>query len=432
MKGITLIVLAAGEGKRFSPFTTSKALVPFFGLPLFAHVVDQLPKDITNMIIVTNPQNDYIIRSFHFPIPTSTVIQQEPMGMGDAVLRCRSAINGPILIVNVDDIVDPGLFGEVLNVAKKEDLPGAIAGFKTHEYKDYGYLDIRNNTVVGIIEKPGEGKTPSPYINVVVHYIEDGPGFIAVLAQTKSARDDIYEQAMTTFLQRHPFAFVPYEGPLGTLKYPWNTLDVMDLLLTDLTSYKGKNVTIKSGVILEGPVFIEDNVKIFEHTKIVGPCYIGKNTIIGNNCIIRASHIGADCVVGYDTDITRSYIGDGCWFHSNYVGDSVLEGNVSMGGGARLANLRLDDGLIFSEVGKKKVSTGRTKFGAAIAKGVRIGINASIMPGVKIGKNSFIGAGVVLDRDIPEDSFCLLKPGYSITKNKKTAPTTRDEFKKKI
>ena len=41
-------------------------------------------------------------------------------------------------------------------------------------------------------------------------------------------------------------------------------------------------------------------------------------------------------MTGFNTDITRSYIGDNCWFHSNYIGDSVLEGNVSMGSGAAI------------------------------------------------------------------------------------------------
>ena len=66
-------------------------------------------------------------------------------------------------------------------------------------------------------------------------------------------------------------------------------------------------------------MYLGDNVKIFENSKIVGPCYIGDNTVIGNNNIIRQSQIGSGCVTGFNTDITRSYIGDNCWFHSNYI-----------------------------------------------------------------------------------------------------------------
>jgi bifunctional UDP-N-acetylglucosamine pyrophosphorylase/glucosamine-1-phosphate N-acetyltransferase len=419
MKNITLIVLAGGEGKRFWPFTTSKALFPFFGMPLFAHTIADAR--VAKMIIVTNPKNDEAIRSYHFPIPTSTVIQKEARGMADAMLACRGVIkNSSIIVLNVDDVVDSAL---LLEISKTSSF-GAIPGWKVPKYGPFGYLSLFEDRVTGIVEKPDVGKEPSSYANIVCHYIADGSEFISELSKTKSATDDVYEKALTALMVREQFAFVPYEGPFAQLKHPWHVLDVMRTLFGEMESHKGKNIVIKSNVVIEGQVYIGDNVKIFENTKIVGPVFIGKNTIIGNNCIIRGSHIGADCVVGFNCDITRSYIGDNCWFHSNYIGDSVLEKNISMGSGAVLANLRLDDGKISS--------TGLHKLGAMIGCGVRIGVNASIMPGIKIGKNSFVGSGVVLDKDLPENSFCALKPGYTVTKNTKNASSSRDAFKKNI
>ncbi|MFZ5845536.1 MAG: sugar O-acetyltransferase, partial [Patescibacteria group bacterium] len=61
------------------------------------------------------------------------------------------------------------------------------------------------------------------------------------------------------------------------------------------------------------------------------------------------------------------------------------------------------------------------------------GVNASVMPGVKIGANSFVGAGVVLDGDLPADSFCVTKKAYWVSKNKYHATTNiRAEFKKQL
>ncbi len=421
MKNITLIVLAAGEGKRFWPFHTSKALFPFFGLPMFAHTIADVPKEISRMIIVTSPENDASIRSHEFPIPTSTAVQKEPKGMADAVLSCRDVItDSPIVIVNVDDVLDTDLLFEII----KTDAGGAIPGWKTPKHGPFGYLSLSGGRVMGIVEKPEPGMEPSPYVNVVCHYIKNGKEFLDVLGKTKSTSDDVYEKALTTLMQSHPFIFVPYDGAMSVLKYPWHVLTVMQTLFEGMERHKGKNVTIKSNVVIEGEVYIEDNVKIFENTKLVGPCYIGANTIIGNNTIIRESHIGANSVIGFNCDVTRSYIGENCWLHSNYIGDSVLEGNISMGAGAKLANLRLDDEEI--------KETGRNKLGAMIGTDVRIGVNASIMPGVKIGRNTFVGSGVILDKDLPEDSFCMMKPGYTIAKNRKRAPSSREAFKKKI
>ena len=103
-----------------------------------------------------------------------------------------------------------------------------------------------------------------------------------------------------------------------------------------------------------------------------------------------------------------------------------------MGSGSVLANLRLDEGNIYSSVAGGKHNTYRTKLGAMIARDVRIGVNASIMPGIKIGTNSCVGAGVVLDTDVPADSFCVGTRGYTITKNIKKISDDRATYKAKL
>jgi bifunctional UDP-N-acetylglucosamine pyrophosphorylase/glucosamine-1-phosphate N-acetyltransferase len=207
---------------------------------------------------------------------------------------------------------------------------------------------------------------------------------------------------------------------------------MMDVFLSTITKKNiHKSVVIKDHVTIEGPVLIEEGVKIFEGSKIVGPVYIGKHTIVGNNNIIRSSMIGSDCVTGFNTDITRSYIGNNCWFHSNYVGDSILGDDISLGSGAVFANLRLDDGEISSIVKKEKISTGKNKLGAMIGSHVRIGVNASIMPGIKIGSGSFIGSGVILDKDIEDKQFCVGTPSsYTVKANTAVPAASREAFRK--
>ena len=85
-------------------------------------------------------------------------------------------------------------------------------------------------------------------------------------------------------------------------------------------------------------------------------------------------------------------------------------------------------------VKEKKMTTGRVKLGAMIGKDVRIGINVSIMPGIKIGTHSFIGSGIILDKDIPNDSFCIAQASsFEVKKNIKTLDaTSREQFKKAL
>lgn len=433
-KDIVAVVLAGGRGKRMWPLHTYKSMVPFMGIRLLAHTLRRLGEaGFEQIVVISNFEDKKTVQSIHIPHGSITVVvQEQPRGMADALLCARREIeNKPCLIINAEDVVDVTLYKTILDEAKRG--TAFVVGKKVREYRDVGYLRLEKDRLVQVVEKPGKGNEPSDLVNLVFHFFPDVSQFLALLSQTTSDRDDVYEKALSSYMTNIVTHVISYDGVWRPLKYPWHTLDIMAELVKTVKSHRGKNVVLKPHVSIEGEVYIGDNVQIFENTKIVGPCYIGSNTIIGNNNIIRHSHIGSGCVTGFNTDITRSYIGDGCWFHSNYIGDSVLEGNVSMGSGAVLANLRLDEGEIFSVVKNEKIPTGRTKLGAIIGRNVRIGVNASIMPGVKIGSNSSIGAGLVIDQDIPDQSFCFGTSTLTVTPNKfDNTSLSHDELKKTL
>lgn len=431
------VVLAAGSGTRFFPFTTSKTLFPFFGKPLFDYsVLNFLPPEVDRVVIISNTANQKALQSISLPKPTTIVIQREPLGMADALLSASGELkDARLLVVIADDVVGVSASKDVMKLAANPDVFGVLPGYHAKEYFPGGYFKMDGDRILGIIEKPRKEDVPSPYVAISGQYFRDGNAFLAELRVATSDADDVYERSITTLALRQKLVVSPYDGLFASLKYPWQVLDVMEMLFeTGLGSVKSRSPKTKANVVIEGNVVFGVNVRIFENTKIVGPCYIGDNTIIGNNNIIRGSMIGANCVTGFNTDITRSYVGDGCWFHSNYIGDSVLEGNVSMGSGAVLANLRLDDGEIFSSVKGVRVGTARKKLGGMIGAGVRIGVNASIMPGVKIGTSSFIGSGVVLDRDVAQGSFVSLQNNaYTVGENSATGTTaSREEFKSRL
>lgn len=412
------VVLAGGEGKRFWPIRTSKSMVQFLGEPLLVHNLKRLKQTgLTDVIVVIHPQD----KGAHFRLTVPglsihTVIQSQPNGMAGAVLAAAPLLRGKsCFVMNAEDLVEETLYQQLEHRLRGNAI--SLVGRKVKSYFPTGYYVLRGNNVVGLVEKPGEGNEPSDLAKVVFDYFPDADRFIELLHMMKSDRDDIYEKTLNELLRDGRARVLRYDGYWCPTKYPWHILDTADQLLTTVKEHRGENVEIKQNVVIEGQVWIGDNVKIFENTKIVGPCYIGEGTVIGNNNIIRGSQIGANCVTGFNTDITRSYIGGNSWFHSNYVGDSVLEENVSMGSGTVLANLRLDEGEIASVVRGERIKTGRTKLGAIIGRDVRIGVNASTMPGVKIGAGSFIGAGLVIGKDIPDESFCAGKVDLAITKN---------------
>lgn len=435
----TVMLLAGGQSSRFWPLQ-EKNLFWFLGKPLLAWHYEQLLKlGLVNLILVTNSQNRKELATVTIPAGLKVeIVLQEGSGQAQAIFSAQHLLaETPLLVLNSSDLYADTFLVKLIEKQKKNPEQGYVGAVKTTGYFPGGYLRLNAvGSIVEIVEKPPLGNEPSDTVRVVADLY---PSARQVIEALKPQRDDAisgYEKGINQLITQglKLEAVIASSSEWKYLKYPWHVLDVTSMFLHQITKQQlGQNVKIAQNVILEGPMIIEDNVKISDFTKIVGPCYIGKNTIIGNNNIIRTSHIGSGCVTGFNTDIARSYIGDNCWFHSNYIGDSVLEENVSLGSGTVLANLRLDEREITTRVKGERVISMRSKLGAVIGTGVRIGVNSSIMPGIKIGSNSLVGAGVILDRDLDTNGFCLARSELVVTKNKLAVPNgTRKEFKKEL
>ena len=424
MKNLITLVLAGGDSSRLWPLS-DKHFIKFFDKPLIYQTLLQLVKfGFSQIVIVTNKDNkeSFVRISREWKnVSWEFVEQTDQRGMAGAVISAKKYIDQkPVLIIGPTDIHENILYSDFANLVKIGS-EAILAGTTLNQYFPGGYLTVKDNYVIDLVEKPEPSKRPSNIVNFVFDYFKDVNLLIDEIEQIKTTKDNIYEQAIAGLIKKGvKFRFLPYKGYWGYLKYPWHILSLMEYYLGKITERKIKNVQIDRSSNISGNVFIEEGARVMENAKIVGPSYIGSGTIIGTNCLIRESMIGNDCVIGFGSEITRSYIGNNSWLHRNFVGDSVLDENVSMGAGAVTANLKLNEQHVNTFINGKKTGSGRNRLGAIIGSNVRIGINASIMPGTKIGKNSHVGAGVVLDADLPDDKFCTLSSSYKIVENKFT------------
>src|SRR3989344_6481606 len=334
MKLIALIS-AGGIGKRLRPLTTDKALFDFAGRPLIDYVIDDLKAaGITDWVIVANPNNQSQLQKF-FP-QAKISLQNQPAGMVDAILTAQELISGPVLIINASDLFHPDIITAI------DPTQICLTRLKTSQFLPAGYFKLAGSKPVAIIEKPAEADRPSDLVKLVMDYFPDPQILFSQLKRTKTA-DDAYEQAVTRIIKNQSVSLYHYTGRFNQLKYPWQVLSMMETILqTRLKSGRAADVSIPPTAAVDDNVSLEPGVKIMAHATVAGPSYIGARTVIGNNALVRQSIIGPDCVVGYNTEIARSWVGEKCWFHSNYIGDSVLEFDISFGAGALTANFRLD------------------------------------------------------------------------------------------
>ena len=405
MNDIVGIVLAGGVGRRFWPITHQKSLLSFMGKPLIRYTIDALvAAGLKTIVLVANPANQQVLSALKSnKANIEVVVQKQAKGMGDALLTVRRRIsNHRILVANASDVFTTNLFNEVVVRAEKTDAEIVIPGLKVKEYFPGGYLKVHGSLVEQIVEKPKPKDRPSDYLNLVVHYFKDAIQLVKALEAEQDV-DDRYERAVSRMLQSRTAQLLKYDGSFGSLKYPWDILAMSQFLLKRVQGTSVRSKMIHKSATIDGPVIIEEGVRVLENAVIKGPVYIGEGSVVGTQALVLESMIAKSCVVGYGSEVARSYLGEGCWLHRNYIGDSVLEGDSFFGAGAVTANFRFDEGSISTLVRETRMDTGLQKLGAIVGKGARVGVNASLMPGVKIGTNAVVGPAVVLYSDVKDD-----------------------------
>ncbi|MBU0766870.1 NTP transferase domain-containing protein [Patescibacteria group bacterium] len=433
-----VLLLIAGRSRRFWPLS-EKTLFPICGTNLLEITTGRLMEaGLRDIILIGGSHN---LEEVSDKYPQFPSIEQKDLELGmrgallDALPQCGSE---SVMIVCVNDVIESSAYKHLVSSAKQSATQGALLAQKTDRYFPGGYLQIDNNRVTSIIEKPQKGSEPSNLVNIVAHVHNDASLLLEELKKIKDGTDDGYEQALDTLFKKHTYRAVPYEGvwPWQAVKYPWHMLELLPLLLKNVTSQQiHPSAEIHPSAVVDGPVIIEEGVKIFPFATIKGPCTIGKRSIIANNALIRGSSIGDDCVVGFASEIKSSILHSHVWTHSTYIGDSIIGSNVSFGAGSVTGNLRLDEAEINSNVKNEEINTGLTKFGTVIGNNCRIGIHTGINPGKKIGGGTFIGSHVLVEDDIPDSSFVSIKNGVMCVKpnhSQVPLPEERSAFRSKI
>jgi UDP-N-acetylglucosamine diphosphorylase/glucosamine-1-phosphate N-acetyltransferase len=431
---VKAVFLCGGRGKRMFPITEDKFLLDFLGKPLLEHQIEVAREaGLSHFVIIGNPENIAKIKQITKRIPWIKVdfaLQKKSLGIADALKSAESFLRGQFLVINPNDVFSSSAYTKIIAEAEKITASSYVLGYQVQKYFPGGYLQVNSqNELLHIVEKPGPGEEPSDLVNILIHRHNNSKELLHHIETVQTTRDDVYECALDSMAKAgHKIKVIPYDDFWAPIKYPWHIFKVMEYFLDNAQPYIASSARISEKAIVEGKVILSDNVKVLENAVIRGPVYIGANSFIGNNALVRDySHIGSNSVIGYSTEVKHSYIGDSCWSHSNYIGDSIVDDDCSFGAGTVLANFRLDERNIQIKVGKSLVDTGYDKLGAIVGRGCRIGVNASLMPGVRVGSDSFVGPQVCLSQDLGANKMVLLESQYQITDSE----TRLDEAKRR-
>ena len=224
------VIPAAGLGTRFLPVTKSvpKELLPILDKPMLQYVVEEASQaGVEQIILVVSPEKGSVSDYFQ-PDPgleshlndsgapdladkvhtasnlaqVSAVIQEEPLGLGHAVLMAKDAVGDePFVVILPDDIIDPpencpGATAQMLEVFQRHG--GGVVAVERMPWEavhNYGVVDSttvagRVSRIQGMVEKPPREEAPSN-LAIVGRYILPPEIFGCLERTTPGAKGEI-------------------------------------------------------------------------------------------------------------------------------------------------------------------------------------------------------------------------------------------------
>lgn len=166
----------------------------------------------------------------------------------------------------------------------------------------------------------------------------------------------------------------------------------MEVRRNDGTLIEGASVIMAGAVLIGRRIRIGRGVLIESGALIKEPAIIGDRTEVRQGAYLRGYCLtGARCVVGHTTEVKHSiFLDDAKAGHFAYLGDSILGGEVNLGAGTKMANLRFLPGNVKIRTDDGPVATGMRKFGAILGDRTQTGCNSVTSPGTLMGKNSIL------------------------------------------
>ena len=411
------VILVAGESSRCWPLNNKqhKSQVNILGKPLIYWTVKGLmEKGIKDIIMIIGPNSSLEKQlTLHFQdadINIFYIIQERPIGSGNAIFRAKEIIKGPFFVFWGYEINAGYIAEKILEKYRPEISQTILVGAETSTPWEFGIFKLEKEKIVKLIEKPKKGREPSN-IKIIGSYFFSQDFFDYYKSLSQHHKRDFID-VINIYIKNKRAELIILEKELPDLKYVWTYLEIMRIMFDSDRFQKSisKSAIIGKNVVINGDVHIGDNVIIGENTTISGPCFIGKNCKIGPNNVLRGPvNLENDVATGAFTEIKNCIIQQGTHFHSGYFGDSIIGQNCRFGAGFATANRRIDRADIKSVVKGKKTDTGLSYFGSAIGNNTRFGIQSGTMPGVLIGSNCIIGPGTLVFENIEDNTTFFIE-----------------------
>jgi bifunctional UDP-N-acetylglucosamine pyrophosphorylase / glucosamine-1-phosphate N-acetyltransferase len=428
---LTVVILAAGEGKRMKS-ALPKVLQPLAGRPLLQHVIDtarSLEPAATHVVYGHGGEQ---VRAALEGEAVCWTLQPVRLGTGHAVLQVMPQIpDAHLVLVLYGDVplISRATLEKLLSLAGPKQL--ALLTVKLADPQGYGRI-VRGAS--GLVQRIVEAKDAAPR-QLAIHECNTGVlvcparllrGWLARL-RTNNAQREYYLTDVIAMAVRDKLAVravvaadagevqgVNDKVQLAELERLWRAQRARELLqggvtLADPTRIDvrgtlahGSDVYIDVNVIFAGRVRLGDRVRIGAGC-VIRDSEIGADTEVLAHCVIDGAHIGPHCSIGpfarlrpaarlgvsvhigNFVEVKNSQLGEGSKAnHLAYVGDAEVGSRVNIGAGTIVANY-----------------DGASKHGTQIGDDVHTGSNSVLVAPITVGAGATIAAGSTVTHSVP-------------------------------
>jgi bifunctional UDP-N-acetylglucosamine pyrophosphorylase/glucosamine-1-phosphate N-acetyltransferase len=435
MDELTVIILAAGEGKRMRS-RQPKVLHRLCGRPLIAYALRSARVLADRIVLVSGPDAGDLPSAVGGDV--RIVEQRERLGTGHAVLQTQSECAAGTILVLPGDV--PLLSSETLQrLVAQHRASGAAATMLTaitDPPHGYGRVLRQGGRVTGIVEERDatDDQKKITEINTSV-YCFDARRLWPALAQVRSdnQQGEYYLTDVIGILARAG-------GRIETIL----TSDAAEALGVNDRKQLARLAAIQRGRILDrlmesgvtildpASTYVDDTVTIGPDSVLYPQVTIEGNTSIGSDCVIGVgcqlsssrladrvrlnpycvltdsvveddavlgpfchlrpqSRVGAQAKIGNFVELKKSTIGRGSKAnHLAYIGDATVGADVNIGAGTITCNY-----------------DGAGKHPTTIGDGAFVGTNASLVAPLTIGEGAYIGAGSTITKDVPPGALAV-------------------------
>ena len=299
------LIASGGRGTRLRQIThtQNKHLIPIANKPILFYAIEAaVEAGIKEIGIVHNADSlevpDYVGNGSRWGVKITYIPQETPDGLAQVVMLAEKFVGGDNFVFYLGDNMVVGGIKRYIDEFQKAKCNCWLTLSKVKDPERFGVPEIRNNRIVGVVEKP---KKPKSQYAVAGIYIYDKHIFEACKAIKLSGRKELEISDAHQYLIKKGFN-VGYSEITGWWKDTGKPLDLLEanrLILDNITASNHGIVDAASSVA--GKVIIEEGAKIIDSV-VRGPAIIGKN------CVIQESYIGPFTAVGNNTTIKKSEV----------------------------------------------------------------------------------------------------------------------------